>query len=112
MHNKIFDEDFLGLDEYVVFNQYVEYLSQMSWMFFQRVRENDNVVDIDFDKFAIDSKQFVDLFLNINKRIFVIYYDDIEIFLISMTDDDEFMSIMKMNFSLIKECETVHDDNI
>ena len=38
----------------------------MSYVFFQRIRKNDNIVDIYFDEFLINSKKSINLSLNIN----------------------------------------------
>ena len=56
MHNKVFDKNFFEFDKYVVFDQHVENLSQVNKMFFQNIKENNNVVDINFDEFTISLK--------------------------------------------------------
>ena len=58
------------------------------------------------------SQNAIYLSLYINRRVFVIHYDNIKDFLISIINYRDFISIIKMNTLLIKKIRIINYNNI
>jgi len=69
----------------------------------KQLRENDNIVYINTTKVSKLTKLFVYYLLNIDKRIFESYNNNIKLFFVSINNKKELMFIFKYNQKLQKE---------
>ena len=72
----------------------------------------NNIIHINFNKIFVRTKNFIRLFLNVKRRIFVTYKGYAKFFLITIIDDDKFRSIVSMNIKLIKLINNVYNKYI
>ena len=79
----------------------------MTQMLFKRFRKYDYIVNISSKILSMFFQYAIDLSLNVNRRIFVIYNCYAERFLIAMIDHSELVPIFRINFSLIKKKDRV-----
>ncbi len=63
----------------------------------ERLRENNNIVYIDTIEVSKLTKLFVYYLLNVDERIFESYNSNIELFLVSINNKEELISIFKRN---------------
>ncbi len=63
----------------------------------ERLRENNNIVNINTTKVPKLTKFFVHYSLNVDERIFEFYDNDIELFLVSINNEEELMLVFKRN---------------
>jgi len=67
------------------------------------LRENNNTVNINTIEISKLIKFFVYYLLNVDERIFELYNSDIKLFLVSINNKEEFISIFKRNQELQKK---------
>ena len=79
----------------------------MCFVFCFDVKKYDNVIHINTSKFSKLSQKSIYLTLNICKRVFISHDNNVERFLLSMIDYDEFMFVIRMYASLIKKTDTI-----
>jgi len=63
----------------------------------KRLREDDNIVNVDTIEVSKLTKLFVHYSLNVDERIFESHSSDIELFLASINNEEELMFIFKRN---------------
>ena len=66
----------------------------MSFMFFLRIKVDNNIIYINSSKFAQFSKQSIYLFLYIRRQILIFHNSYIKNFLIAIIDDNKFVFII------------------
>ena len=74
----------------------------------KQLRENDNIVNVDTTKVSKLTKLFIHYSLNVDERIFEFHNSDIELFLVSISNEEELMSIFKRNQELQEESQLVY----
>ena len=77
-------------------------------MFFQEERENDHIVNVNLEESIIWSEYSINLTLHVCWRIFAFHDRNVERFLISMSDDREFVTIIRVYSSLIEKEDCIH----
>jgi len=63
----------------------------------EQLRKNNNIVNVDTIEVSKLTKLFVYYSLNVDKRIFEFYNNNIKLFLVLINNKEEFMSIFKRN---------------
>ncbi len=66
-------------------------------MYVEQLRENDNIVNVNTTKISKLMKLFIYYSLNVNERIFEFHNSDIELFLVSISNEEKLMFIFKRN---------------
>jgi len=74
----------------------------------ERLRKDDNIINVNTIKISKLTKLFVHYSLNVDERIFEFYSSDIKLFFVSISNEEELMSIFKRNQELQKESQFVH----
>jgi len=74
----------------------------------KRLRENDNIVNIDTIEVFKLTKFFVHYSLNVDERIFEFYNSNIKLFLVLINNEKKLMFIFKRNQELQEESQLVH----
>ncbi len=74
----------------------------------ERLRKDENIINVNTIKFSKLTKLFVHYSLNVDERIFEFYSSDIKLFFVSINNEEELMSIFKRNQELQKESQFVH----
>ena len=74
----------------------------------ERLREGDNIVNVDTIEVPKLAELSVHYSLNVGERIFESHSSDIELFLASMSNEGELMSVFKRNQELQEESQPVH----
>ncbi len=74
----------------------------------ERLRENDNIVNINTIEISKLAKFSIHYSLNVDERIFEFYNSDIELFLASISNEEELMFVFKRNQELQKKSQLVH----
>ncbi len=69
----------------------------------ERLRENNNIVNINTTKIPKLTKFFVHYSLNVDERIFEFYSNDIKLFLVLISNKEELMFVFKRNQKLQKK---------
>ncbi len=69
----------------------------------ERLRENNNIVNINTIEISKLTKFFVHYSLNVDERIFELHNSDIKLFLALINNEEEFMFVFKRNQELQEE---------
>jgi len=69
----------------------------------EKLRENDNIVNVNTTKVSKLTKLFVHYSLNVDERIFEFYNSDIKLFLVSINNEEKLMFVFKRNQELQKK---------
>ncbi len=69
----------------------------------ERLREDDNIVNVNTIEVFKLTKFSIYYLLNVNKRIFGFYNNNIKLFFVSINNKEELMFIFKRNQKLRKE---------
>jgi len=72
------------------------------------LRENNNIVNTDMTKVSKLTKLFVYYSLNIDKRIFEFYNNNIELFLVSINNKEKLIFVFKRNQELQEENQFIY----
>lgn len=84
----------------------------MSKMLVKIFRENYDIIYVDLRILTMFSKKTIYLTLHVDERILIFHYRYVEEFLFFVTNDDETMTIIKMNASLIEERKAINHDDV
>jgi len=93
----------LQLNKNIVCCKHIEYLLEISKIFLESLEVNNNVVNVDSRELTIISKKFVNLTLNVRKRVFVFYYNNVKEFLFTITYYCKLVTILEMYALLVEE---------
>ncbi len=63
----------------------------------ERLRENDNIVNINTIEISKLTKFFIHYSLNVDEQIFEFYDNDIELFLVLINNKEKLMFVFKRN---------------
>jgi len=77
----------------------------------QKLKKNNNIIDVDFCKSLIRTKQTIDLSLHIDEKILVFYNNNIKEFLFAIKYYCQFVTICKIYLLLIKESKAINNNN-
>ncbi len=69
----------------------------------KQLRENDNIINVNTAKVSKLTKLSIYYSLNVNKRIFEFYNNNIELFLVSINNKEKLMFIFRRNQELQEE---------
>jgi len=69
----------------------------------KQLRENDNIINVNTTKVSKLTKLSIYYSLNVNKRIFEFYNNNIELFLVSINNKEKLMFIFRRNQELQEE---------
>jgi len=77
-------------------------------MYIERLREDNNIVNINAIKVFKLTKLFVYYLLNVDERIFEFYNNNIQLFLALINNKEEFIFVFKRNQELQKKSQLVY----
>jgi len=69
-------------------------------MFVKRLKENNNIINVNTIEVLKLTKLFVHYSLNVDERIFEFYNSDIKLFLVSINNKEELIFVFKRNQEL------------
>lgn len=108
MNWRIFQKEFHWRKTYVKTIEEIKNRNEMSKMFLQWSAEYNYVVYIDATKLIIVSQNVIYLLLHVWWCVLETYDFNIELFLITMCNDDQFMSVFLFYKLLIKKRECIY----
>jgi len=74
----------------------------------ERLREDNNIVNVNTIEVPKLTKLFVHYSLNVDERIFESYNSDIELFLVSINNEKKLMFVFKRNQELQEESQLIY----
>jgi len=69
----------------------------------ERLKEDDNIVNVNTTKVSKLTKLFVHYSLNVDERIFEFHNNDIKLFLVLINNEEKLMFVFKRNQELPKK---------